>query len=41
MRKYRGIKKTAGETKGLNGYNGHTQIAYDPDTDEVYSEYIP
>lgn len=41
MRKYRGIKKAAGETKGLNGWNGHTQIAYDTATDTVYSEYIP
>ena len=41
MKKYRGIKKAAGDTKGLNGYNGHTQIAYDTATDTVYSEYIP
>lgn len=41
MKKYRGVKKAAGETKGLNGWNGHTQIAYDPETDTVYSEYIP
>lgn len=41
MKKYRGIKKAAGYTKGLTGWNGHTQIAYDPDTDTVYSEWMP
>lgn len=41
MREYRGIKKAAGETKGLTGWNGHTQIAYDPETDTVYSEWMP
>lgn len=40
MRKYKGIKRAAGETKGLNGLNGHTQIAYDTEADEVYSEYF-
>lgn len=41
MKKYRGIKKASGETKWLTGWNGHTQIAYDPETDTVYSEWIP
>lgn len=41
MKKYRGIKKAAGDTKGLTGWNGHAQIAYDTATDTVYSEYIP
>lgn len=41
MRKFIGVKKASGETKWLTGWNGHTQIAYDPDTDRVYSEWMP
>lgn len=41
MKKYRGIKKAAGETKHLTGWNGHTQIDYELETDTVYSEYFP
>ena len=41
MRKFIGVKRAAGNTKGLNGLNGHTQIAYDSETDTVYSEWMP
>lgn len=39
MRKFKGIKKACGETKYLNGWNGHVQVNYDPHTDEVWCEY--
>lgn len=41
MREYRGIKKAAGETKHLNGYNGRVQINYDPSDKTVWADYFP
>ena len=42
MRKYRGIKKAAGETKYLDGWNGRVQINYDPSDKTVGNVwYLP
>lgn len=30
-----GIKKVAGETKHLRGYNGYVQVIYDPEANKV------
>lgn len=38
-RKFTGIKKVCGETKRLDGWNGHVQVNYATDTDEVWCEY--
>ena len=40
MREYRGIKKAAGETKYLTGYNGRVQINYDPSDKTVWADYF-
>lgn len=41
MREYRGIKKAAGETKHLDGWNGRVQINYDPSDKTVWADYFP
>lgn len=37
--KMKGLKKAAGETKGLDGWNGYAQISYDRADGEVMAEY--
>lgn len=37
--KMQGLKKAAGETKGLDGWNGYTQIGYDRADGEVIAVY--
>ena len=39
MTKFNGIKKAAGDTKILNGLNGHVQVNYDPNDDTVWTQY--
>lgn len=39
-RKFTGVKKVAGETKRLNGWNGYVQAFYDTETDEMWCEYF-
>lgn len=41
MRKFIGVKRAAGATKGLNGWNGQVQINYDPSDDTVWADYFP
>lgn len=41
MKKFKGIKKVAGSTKELNGFNGRVQINYDPSDDTVWEDYFP
>lgn len=37
--KMQGLKKAAGETKGLDGWNGYVQISYDRADGEVMAKY--
>ena len=37
--KMQGLKKAAGETKWLDGWNGYVQISYDRADGEVIAEY--
>lgn len=37
--KMQDLKKAAGETKGLDGWNGYVQISYDLADGEVMAEY--
>lgn len=37
--KMQGLKKAAGETKGLDGWNGYVQISYDRADGEVIAVY--
>ena len=36
---FKGIKKAAGDTKRLDGWNGHVQVNYDPNDDTVWTQY--
>lgn len=35
-----GLKKAAGETKFLNGWNGAVQIGYDRKSGEIFTNYV-
>lgn len=39
MKKMTGIKAAAGDTKMLNGYNGHVQVNLDTETGKVWTSY--
>ena len=39
MKKMTGIKEAAGDTKMLNGYNGHVQVNLDTKTGKVWTSY--
>lgn len=41
MKKYKGIKKVASETKRIDEGWNRVQVFYDTETDEIWCEYFP